>query len=71
MIPVYPPLNVMLFKFLFIHKTFFARVCFLMLYLTWWNFASEKWQNEVAKTLLGFIILFWNLDFSAKVAKRA
>ena len=31
MILVYPCRNVMFFKFLFIHKRFFARVCFLIL----------------------------------------
>ena len=34
MIPVYPCLNVMFFKFLYINKVFFPRVCFLMIYLT-------------------------------------
>ena len=51
MIPVDPRLNVMFFKFLFIHKTVFARVCFLMIYLAWLNFAREKWRHEVAKIL--------------------
>ena len=50
------------FKFLFIHKTFFARVCFLMIHLAWQKFAREKWRHEVAKVLRGFILfLSWNL----------
>ena len=40
--PVYPRFTFMFFKFLFMHKTFFARVYFLMIYLNWQNFAREK-----------------------------
>ena len=65
--PVYPRFTFMFFKFLFMHKTFFARVYFLMIYLNWQNFAREKWQHEVAKILHGFIfILFCNLVFICK-----
>ena len=65
--PVYPRFTFMFFKFLFMHKTFFARVYFLMIYLNWQNFAREKWQHEVAKILHGFIfILFWDLVFICK-----
>ena len=41
-IPLYPHLNVMFFKFVFIHKTFLVQVCFSMIYLNWQNFAREK-----------------------------
>ena len=65
--PVYPRFTFMFFKFLFMHKTFFAWVYFLMIYLNWQNFAREKWQHEVAKILHGFIfILFCNLVFICK-----
>ena len=61
MILVYPHLNVIFSMFLFIHKTFFARVSFLIIYFTWENFAREKWQHEVAKILRSFVfVLFWN-----------
>ena len=61
--------NVMFFKFLFIHKTFFAQVCLLMMYLTWQNFVREKWRHKVAKILRGFdFVLFSNLVFMCKVA---
>ena len=63
---MYPRLNVS-FKFLFIHKTFFARVCFLMIYLAWQNLAREKWRHEVAKILRGSaFVLFWYLVFMCK-----
>ena len=66
-IPVYSYLNVMLFKFFLIHKTFFARVCFSMIYLTWESFTREKWRQEVAKTLRGFVfVLFLTLVFMCK-----
>ena len=62
MIQVDPRLNIKFFKFLFIHRTFFEQVCFLMIYLTWLNFAREKWRHEVAKNLGGFVfVLFWKL----------
>ena len=67
MILVYLSLNVMLFKFLFIHKIFLARVSFLMLYIAWQNFAREKWQHKVVKVLHGSVfVLFWNLVFMCK-----
>ena len=69
MILLYLRLNVMFFKSLFIHKTFFAQVYLLMMYLTWQNFVREKWRHKAAKTLCGFdFVLFWNLVFMCKVA---
>ena len=67
MIPVYPRLNVMFFKFSVIHKTFFAQVRFLKIYLTWENFTREKWQHEEVKISGGFVFaLFCNLVFMCK-----
>ena len=63
----YSSVNDMFFKFLFIHKVFFARVCFLMIHHAWQNFAREKWRHEAAKILRGFVfVLFWNLVFICK-----
>ena len=62
MIPVYLRRKVMFFQFLSIHKTLFARVCFLLIYVTWQNFPREKWRHEVAKILRSFVfVLLWNL----------
>ena len=64
-LPVYPPLNVIFFKFSIIHKTFFARVCF-----QWYTFPGEtsaeksddlKWQKlytvKLATTLFLYTVL--------------
>ena len=34
-----------------------------MIYLTYQNFAREKWQNEVAKILRVFVVLLLNLVY--------
>ena len=65
MIPVYRRLNVMFFLFLFIPKTFFAQVRFLMIYFTWQNFGREKWRQFYTVLLL-FYFGTWLL--CAKVA---
>ena len=47
-----------------IHKTFFGRVCFLMMHFTWQNFAREKWRHEVGKIIRSFVfVLTWILVF--------
>ena len=58
MIPVYHLPRVMFLKFFFIHKTFFAQVCLLMIYLTWQNFPREKWRHQVAKIFTQFCFYF-------------
>ena len=71
MIPVYPPPNVMFFKFLFTYKTFFACFCFLKIYITWQNFAREKWRDEVAKFYVVLFLFYVETYFlCAEVARR-
>ena len=52
-------LQVFLFRIFSNHKVFFAGVCFLMINLTWQNFAKEKWQHEVAQILCGFAFVLF------------
>ena len=70
MIPVYPRLKVMFFKFLFIHKIFFCTNLSLMICVTWQNFARVKWRQKVVKILHIFVfVLFWNLVFMCKASQ--
>ena len=62
--------NILKVKFLFIYETFFARVCFLMVYLTWQNFTREKWLYKAMKILQSFgFVLFWNSVFTYKISQ--
>ena len=68
MIPVYPRLNVMFFKFLFIYKAFFARVCFSMIYLPYLaKLRQRKVTTRSDDNFMPFcFVLFWNLVFMCK-----
>ena len=68
MIPVYPRLNVMFFKFLFIYKAFFARVCFSMIYLPYLTkLRQRKVTTRSDDNFMPFcFVLFWNLVFMCK-----
>ena len=68
MIPVYSRLNLMSFKFLFIHKIMFCASLFFndIPCSTKLN-TREKRRHEVVKLLRGFaFVLFWNLVFMCK-----
>ena len=68
MIPVYSRLNLMSFKFLFIHKIMFRTSLFFndIPCSTKLNI-REKRRHEVVKLLRGFaFVLFWNLVFMCK-----
>ena len=67
MIPVYPCLNVMFFKVLFMQKTFFARVCFFndIPYLA--KLCQRKVMTQNGKNFTRFcFVLFWNFVFMCK-----
>ena len=66
---MYPHFNIMLFKFVFVQKAFFALFCLFndRQYLNCQNFSREKGRLEVAKLLRHFVFaLFWNLFFMRK-----
>ena len=54
MILVFPCLNAMFFKFLFIHETNFANLSVNVIHSPQ-NFAREKWHHEATKILRGFV----------------